>query len=146
MTDFSFTRGRGRPIGYHPKKQKKYNRRRNPNKARSKAITWTPDHDKMVEEAIELWPVALKKENLKVRGAASLVASTSMTFFLRYLRWCHAQSQQFSLESQLEFFESTEYAKAMRWFLALQGDIYGTDKSKVLKTIYGDSEFIEDEE
>lgn len=133
-----FKRGRGRQIGFHPKKGKPYNRRRNPNKARSKAITWTPDHDNIVEECLANWLAPLEREKLKARGGPSMVVSTGMALLRQYLRWLRENGLKHSAETVPQFFETTEYAKAVSWFISLQGDIYGKDKYRVLHNIYGD--------
>ena len=111
-------------------------RRHNPtDRHRSKNISWCPDDDVIVRECLENWLIDINVEKLLGRGGASLVSSTGRVLLRDFLRWAHKNIK--TLNDADEFFESTPFGEALRWFKDLSLQRLGKDAGMVEKVIYG---------
>lgn len=110
-------------------------RRHNPtDRHRSKNISWCPDDDVIVRECLENWPIPVNVEKLSVKGGASLVSSTGRVLLRDFLRWARKNIK--TLNDTDEFFESTPFGEALKWFKELNLQRVGKDYSRLERMTY----------
>ncbi len=122
----------GQPGARHPHLA----RRTNPAlRHRSMNISWCPDDDVIVRECLENWLIPVNVEKLLGRGGASLTSSTGRVLLRDFLRW--AQKNIKTLNDADEFFESTPFGEALKWFKDLNLQRVGKDYSRLERMTYG---------
>ncbi len=99
---------------------------------RNKSIAWSPEHEALVRECLEKWPVPVDVDRLMERSGPSLVTNTAMSLLRSYLTW-YQQERGGVPEA---YFETTPFADAVRWYKKLYADVTGPDGSKRLKELY----------
>lgn len=109
----------GHTMGIPRRYAKRPHRRPNPqDHHRSAQISWSSDHQKLLEEILDNWAVPIDVGKLKESGGRSLVNMTAMSFLLQYLKWLKRRKRN---HYPVDFFWCTPYGKAMQWWEQMYG-------------------------
>lgn len=91
------------------------------------AISWSPDHEALVGQILEMWPVKFNSEHFSGR---SLVTSTAIRLLYEYLTWL----KSFGGETYTDFFLSTPFKDCIESIADYRRDPYEkTDKESIEK-------------
>jgi hypothetical protein len=109
-------------------------RRRNltEKKYRHRTFSWTTWHTETLNIIIEKFPVRLNFRSKTNKGYS--VANTNAFALTRlFVEWLEENTNGMPEE----FFQSTPYGEAIKWWKNLQGQAYGKDAKKVVEDSYG---------